>query len=146
MSKKLDLNSKKEPKFVGMLMKIHIDILGLDMNEKQILIWNDRLKYIEKHKSDFDSEKEWKKHVESIPEIIEYPDYIGLHPSNNSIQFIKTIDKNMLVGVRIKNKGKLVVRTAYPISNENLQIYLKSGTIKSVKGIQPFQQAYNVNE
>ena len=41
----------------------------------------------------------------------------------------------MLVGVRIKFKGKLVVRSSYPITQETLNSYLSSGTVKEVPKI-----------
>jgi hypothetical protein len=130
---KLDINSDKEPIYLGAINKDIIKLLDLSVSETGIIIWKDRIRYIEKHKQDFDSEEDWLRHVEAMPEIIQNPDYVGLHPKDNSIQFIKKIDKHILVGVRITNKRNWVVRSSYPISEMQLQTYLDCGTVKSIE-------------
>jgi len=67
--------------------------------------------------------------------IIGNPDYIGLHPSNNSIQYVKKINENMLIGIRLKPTGDLNFRSTYPISQEKLDSYLKAGTLVEYKKI-----------
>lgn len=131
LAKKLDINifnDKVKCIEIGKLTSQMIKFLNLPIDPCSIMLWDDRLKYMEKHKSDFISEEAYCKHLQEIPNIIENPDYIGLHPKDNSIQFIKRIDELMLVGVRIKNKGSLNIRSSYPISNEQLQKYLDSNT------------------
>lgn len=78
------------------------------------------------------TEADYKKHVESMPDIINNPDYVGLHPKGNSIQYIKRIDELMLVAIRITLKGKLVVRSSYPITQNTLDSYLASGSVKEI--------------
>jgi len=56
------------------------------------------------------------------------PDYIGLHPKDNSIQYIKRIDEIMLVGIRIKGTGELSLRSSYPITKDTLNRYIQSNT------------------
>ena len=91
----------------------------------------DRLKYIEKHKSDFKSEEDFYKHIEMLPEIIGNPDYVGIHPSGESIEYIKRIDEVMIVAVRLTGKKALWVRTAFPLSNDKLETYISSGSVKA---------------
>ncbi|MBS4025342.1 MAG: hypothetical protein KGZ96_06660 [Clostridia bacterium] len=55
----------KEIYKIGLLKKDIINLLGLNLMETEIIIWKDRLKYIEKHKNDFKTESDYKKHVES---------------------------------------------------------------------------------
>lgn len=129
---KLDINYlNKEKTFVkiGKLDKSIIDTLQLNCNSQDIVLWYDRFEYIQKHKSDFKSEEDFQKHIESIPDIVQNYDYIGKHPSDGSIQFIKRIDEIMLVGIRIKSKGKLCLRSAYPITQQHLDRYQTSGTL-----------------
>nr|WP_269473446.1 hypothetical protein [Streptococcus thermophilus] len=38
---------------------------------------------------------------ERIPEIIAHPEYIGCHPNGLSLKYIKRIDGNVLVAVRL---------------------------------------------
>jgi hypothetical protein len=93
----LDLSyDGEQPLFVGQLTQELIDIMGLNISETDIVLWKDRIKYFEKHKKDFESEEDYKKHVSKLPEIIQNPDYIGEHPTKNSIEFIKKIDELML--------------------------------------------------
>jgi len=112
-----------------------INYFNLGCSPCDIVLWADRLKYTEKHKSDFKSEEEYHKHIEEIPNIIGNPDYIGLHPSNNSIQYVKKINENMLIGIRLKPTGDLNFRSTYPISQEKLDSYLKAGTLVEYKKI-----------
>lgn len=130
---KLDIdNIKDTPYHIGKLTNEINTLLGLSLGERDIIIWKDRIKYIEKHKSDFGSEEEYKEHVEAIPSIVQSPDYVGLHPNGDGLEFIKRINGLMLVGVRIKSKGKLVVRSSYPIKETKLNNWLSSGRVKKM--------------
>ena len=132
MSRLLDINSLKNGFInvkVGRLTQDIINLLNLNRDECDIVLWEDRLKYIEKHKVNFDDESDFEKHIARIPEIIDSPDYVGKHPADNSIQYIKRLDKLMIVAIRIKNQGNLAFRTAYPLSEEQLADYIKCGTV-----------------
>lgn len=61
-------------------------------------MWPDRLVHCEKHKADFKDDNEYYKSMESIPKIIESPDYVGLH-NNKGIFYIKKLSSNCLVGI-----------------------------------------------
>ncbi|MCY6353669.1 PBECR3 domain-containing polyvalent protein [Clostridium sp. ZS2-4] len=113
---------------IGTLDKEVIELLKLNRNSCDIILWEDRFKYIDKHKEDFETEEAFKAHIEEIPNIIKSPDYIAKHPKKNSIEYIKKIDELMLVAIRIKQKGNLAFRSAYPLTNDQLQRYLESGT------------------
>ncbi len=125
-----DLN--KELYKVGKLTINIIDLLNLSSEEKDIIVWRDRLNYIAKHKNDFETEEQFYKHIEAIPEIIQNPDYVGLHPNGKSLEFIKRIDENMLVAVRLSDKKKLAFRTSYPIKQSKLNNYIAAGRVKCV--------------
>ena len=136
MVKKLDLWGKVgfNRIIIGRLTKEVISLLGLDRSECDIILWEDRLKYIQKHIIDFgDSIEDYEKHVELIPEIIQNPDYIGKHPNSRSIEYIKRIDRLMLVAVRLKVSGNLAFRSAYPIRDEQLKNYIKAGRVFDVR-------------
>ncbi|MDD9147359.1 PBECR2 nuclease fold domain-containing protein [Sporolactobacillus sp. CQH2019] len=131
----IDLNHLKiSPYYIGKLTVNIIDLLHLKTNEKDILLWKDRIRYIDKHKSDFTSDEEFKKHVEAIPDIVQNPDYVGIHPKGESIEFIKKIDRLMLVAVRLNLKSDVLkFRSAYPIKQSQLESYLKNGRTKKVQ-------------
>lgn len=132
MATKLDIdflkNGFKTIK-IGVLTKEVIDLLGLNRLECDIILWEDRFRYIEKHKGDFNTEEDYYRHIAQIPDIIENPDYVGLHPGKNSIEYIKRIDELMIVAVRIRQTGNLAFRSAYPLSEKQLLNYLNSGTV-----------------
>lgn len=90
-----------------------------------ILLWNNRIEYTEKHKGNFRTAEEYYRCIENIPNIIENPDYIGLHPHDNSIQYIKTFNDIVLVAVRITQTGNISYRTLYPITESQLKDYLR---------------------
>lgn len=117
---------------IGILTKEIANLINLNIKECDIILWEDRFKYIEKHKVNFKSEEDFVKHVKAIPNIIQNPDYVGRHPKDNSIQYIKQLDELMIVAIRIKNKGSLCFRTAYPLTHKQLDDYISSGTVWKV--------------
>lgn len=112
---KLDSIRKNKPEF---LEKI---------KDRKIIMWDDRLEHINKHKYDFKSTEEFDKYVKAIPNIIDSPDYLAIKEKDNSLLFIKRYEKNILVAVRINANGKLPFRTLYPITDSQINDYLKKG-------------------
>lgn len=123
-------NINKKVYEVGILKQDVIDLLNLNISEKTICFSDDKILYTSKHKFKFDNEEQYKKCIESTPDIIDDPDYIALHPNGQSIEFIKEMDKIMLVAVRVKREGSLWVKSVYPITQAKLELYLNSGTAK----------------
>ena len=117
---------------VGKLTKKIIDLLELDIGVSNIYIDRKRIKHIKKHIKDFQTENDFWNHIEKIDEIIENPDFVGLHPSKESIQYIKKIDEWTLVAVRVKGRDSLTVRTAYPLSQNKLQNYIDAGRLINI--------------
>ncbi|WP_342416132.1 PBECR2 nuclease fold domain-containing protein [Paenibacillus sp. FSL R10-2782] len=128
----LDLHMTQENMVIGKLTQEIIDLLELPYEEKDIVLWKGRIKYLEKHQSDFPSEEAFIKHLKAIPSVIKTPEYVGLHPKGNSIQFIKRIDDLMLVAVRISHNQNWAFRSAYPISQDTFNAYLQANTVKKV--------------
>jgi len=126
-------NLDKEVYTLGRITDEIIDLLGLTINQKDIIIWRDRFSYIDKHKNEFDNEEQYIEHVKAIPDVIRNPEYVGVHPNGKSIEFIKKIDKNLMIAVRINKKGNLVFRTSYPIKDSKLNNYISSGRVKKVE-------------
>ncbi len=91
-------------------------------------MWSERFEHIEKHKNNFENEEMFDMCVEMIPEIIKNPDVIGVREKDNSIQFIKEIENNILVAIRLNTKGNLSFRTMYPITDSQKENYIKKGT------------------
>lgn len=128
----LDLNMAEESIVVGKVTKPILDTLNLSGSEKEIVLWKDRIRYLDKHRADFPSDEDFEKHIKMIPLIIKEPEYVGLHPKGDSVQFIKRIDEIMLVGIRVSTNQRWSFRSAYPITQEKFDTYLQSGSIKKV--------------
>lgn len=132
--KKFDINKLSKGKSknikIGELSKDVIDMLHLDLNPQNINIWSTRIEeHCEKHKDEYSSPSSYNQAVKSIPEIIEFPDYVGLH-KNGNIQYIKRLDDISLVGIQIlKGSNNLLFRTIFPISEIKLKNSIKSGKL-----------------
>ncbi|MCI1951802.1 MAG: hypothetical protein LKJ50_05305 [Clostridiales bacterium] len=118
---------------VGELTSQVIESLHLDTIPCNILMKEDRIEHIvNRHRTDFQSEDSFEKYVSMIPEAIQSPDYIGLHPNKKSIEYIKRVDGLLLVAVRISNGKNLFLKTAFPIKESKLQSYIESGSIVTI--------------
>lgn len=71
--------------------------------------------------------------LEVIKKIINEPDYIGIYKINEteiSIEFIKKIDSNILVGIEVdEEKDYIYVSTMYPITESKIESKLYSGKL-----------------
>lgn len=116
--KKMKFISEKQPDF------------ALELKNPNIVMWEDRIAHIKKHRMNFNNIYDFDKYVEMIPDIIENPDYIGIREkeTNKSIQFIKKYNDNILIAVRLTAKGGLAFRTMYPITDSQLQDYIRKQT------------------
>lgn len=73
------------------------------------------------------------KHIDYISDIIANPDYVGINPneSGDTIELIKVLDKNILVGIKLNIDGDyLYVSTMHDVQESKLQRRLHSGRIK----------------
>jgi hypothetical protein len=95
------------------------------LKKADIVLWRDRIEYTEKHKGNFFRAEDYYECIENIPEIIKSPDYIGINPTDSSLQFIKWYKRNILLAVRFNTQGKLSYRTLYPITDSQLQDYIR---------------------
>ena len=117
---------------IGKLTPDVISVLGLSSDPRDIVMWEDRYQYIQKHKGDFQSEDNFFSCVKKIPDVVADPDYVALHPSKGSIEYIKQINELVIVAVRLKNTGNLALRTFFPLTQKQLQDYIDSGTAKKI--------------
>jgi hypothetical protein len=104
------------------------EYLNILFSDVDILFWEDRIAHTERHRKDFKSDEEFNNAVSSIPDIVSSPDYVGVHPVERSISFIKKLSTNILVAVRVSSVGKLSYRTMYPITEKQLSSYIRHGT------------------
>lgn len=132
--KNFDINKLSKGKSrnikIGELSKEVIELLDLDLKPQNINIWSTRIEeHCEKHKNEYSSPSAYNQAVNSIPLIIEKPDYVGLH-KNGNLQYVKRLDDISLVGIQIlKGSGDLLFRTIFPISEIKLENAIKSGKL-----------------
>lgn len=107
----VDFIIDKKPELRGILKKTNI------------VLWDNRIEYTEKHKGNFKTPDMYYKYLSEIPNMIKNPDYIGLPPHDSSIQFIKQCENNIVVAIRISTSGGLSYRTMYPITDSQLEDY-----------------------
>lgn len=114
--------------FIGKLNIDIIKLLDLEDGPQNIYIGGTNKKHIkEKHRKEFD------KYIDKLPEIINDPTYVGVHPSQGGVEFIKRFDENVLVAVRASKNEVLYVRSIYCITESKIDKYTKEGTIKKIK-------------
>ena len=114
--------------FVAKLNDDIINFFDLSIKSKNIFIGGTNKKHIKnKHKQEFD------KYIDKLPEIIKEPTYVGVHPKQGGIEFIKEYKENVLVAVRASKNDVLYVRSIYFITQSKIDKYLEEGTIKKIK-------------
>lgn len=118
---------------IGELTPEVISSLNLNLNPQNIYIWSNRIEeHCQKHKDEYSSPTAFYNAVESIPSIIQNPDYIGTH-ANGNIQYIKKLDDISLVGIKIiKSDNSLLFRTIYPITEDKLNYYIKTNRVHKI--------------
>lgn len=70
-----------------------------------------------------------------MKEIIAHPDYVGINPHDNSLEYYKKYGKvtlNIKLAVRPTGKGVYFAKTLYDINEHSLISYLSKGRAKSV--------------
>ena len=118
---------------IGKFSKKIIDLLNLDIPENtEIYIGNQNREHMEKkHSHDY----YYYHHL--LPNIISNPDYVGIEPKNNSIEYIKevSIDPSVIIkiAIRVSSNGKYFVRTMYNISDHKIQRALNKGYLFKVE-------------
>lgn len=118
---------------IGKFSKKIIDLLNLNIPENtEIYIGNQNREHMEKkHSHDY----YYYHHL--LPNIISNPDYVGIEPKNNSIEYIKevSIDPSAIIkiAIRVSSNGKYFVRTMYNISDHKIQSALNKGYLFKVE-------------
>lgn len=125
----------KNCKIIGKLDKEKLEFIvekrpdfAEQIKTSDIIMWDDRMDHIAKHRMNFVNIYDFDDYVKRIPEIIDKPDYIGIKDKDNSLQFIKQYNDNILVAVRINTNGNLSFRTLYPITDGQIKDYIKKNT------------------
>lgn len=118
-----------KPQKVGSISQETIDLINKELKlnigvvPSEIKIGPTNIEHIRNN-----HEEVYDNHLDKIPDIIANADYIAIHPSGKSIEYIKECEPNLLVAVRIKNTGPLWVKSCFIIEDFKLQQYIDSKT------------------
>lgn len=114
------------PHMLKFILSKKPDFASRISSDQDILFWAARVKHTERHRKDFANDKEFEQCMRDIPKIIQNPDYISIHPTDESVSFIKKYTKNISVAIKISTDGKMVYRTMYPLRDSQLNGYIKN--------------------
>jgi len=77
---------------------------------------------------------EYEKYFPLLPRIISAPDFVGINPKDNSIEYIKTFPTSagqyLKLAVRISNDGFLFARSLYEILERTVKQRAEKGMLK----------------
>lgn len=109
-----------------------INILQLNYSNYDIYLGQTNIDHmIEKHPEDYT------KYGMYLEEIINNPDYVGLHKKNSSIELVKMFktedDEYVKVAIRISGGGKFFARSLYTLNNNRVENFIAQGTLISLK-------------
>lgn len=116
---------------IGIFSQRVIDLLGLkEAAGTAIYIGPSNIKHMQqRHPADY------AKYQSQIGLILLQPDYVGLHPSNGSIEFVKEfkIDNEFVkVAVRVSGKGTYFVRSMYVLQEKRVKNFIQKGNLHKV--------------
>lgn len=105
------------------------DILGLTMENKEVFIYPGAIRHIKKrHPHAF------KLYLKKIPEVIQYPDYIGMSSQNpKRIELIRKYKDNVLVALKVDENYNLFVSSMYIIENSRVEKRVEYGRLQPIK-------------
>ena len=118
-------------KQIGKLEKQIIDLLGLNMvPDAPILLGESNIQHMQsRHPAAY------AKYGKEIPTILNSPDYVGINPTDNSIEYVKEykIDGEFVkVAVRVSGGGNLFARSIYVLNSNRTQNFIARGTLKKI--------------
>lgn len=73
------------------------------------------------------------KYFSHLKSILAEPDFVNLNPRDNSIKYIKQLDENVVVGVRISGKGTAFARTLFVFPPWKFEQFMDRGYLKEYK-------------
>ena len=75
------------------------------------------------------------KYSNRMSDIISSPDYVGINPHDNSLEYYKKFNNEVIhikIAVRNTKKGVYFARSMYSVNDTNLKSYINNNRLKSV--------------
>jgi len=114
---------------VGLINSKVINALGLTVTANTpIYLGASNIAHMnQKHAADY------QKYGAYISDILDKPDYVGMNPSDGSIEYVKSFivaGEYVKVAVRIAGTGKFYARSLYVLNPNRVQNFIARGTLK----------------
>jgi hypothetical protein len=114
---------------IGKIKKDIIDALGLSVSPgTPILIGQSNITHMmNSHPIDYALFSPY------IREILDKPDYVGINPGDNSIEYVKDFSiagVYVKVAVRVAHSGNYYARSLYMLNKERVHNFIANGTLK----------------
>ena len=80
-------------------------------------------------------EEIYSKYADCLGDIIQSPDYVGVHPNDSSLEYYKNFGDTVIhvkLAVRPTKNGVYFARTVYEINEVSLNSYIRKGRVKAV--------------
>ena len=116
-------------KQVGKLSQRVIELLGLTLSEgRSILLGESNIAHmVSRHPEDYALYGEY------IPLILSMPDYVALNTKDESIEYVKEVQRDdvyVKVAVRVSARGQLFARSVYRLNTNRAKNFIEKGTLK----------------
>jgi len=123
--------SKSQPRKIGVITQEVISTLKLSIVPgTPIYIGQSNITHmLKKHPSAYI------KYGSYIHDIVNHPDYVGINPGDNSIEYVKEfkVDNNYIkVAVRVSSGGKFYARSLYVLNSSRVKNFITNGTLKQL--------------
>ena len=123
--------SSPQPAMIGSITEAVIAALGLSVAPgTPIYMGQSNITHmLNRHNTDY------LRYGAHIHDIINNPDYVGINPGDNSIEYVKdfAVDGNFVkVAVRVAQSGKYYARSLYVLNPSRVQNFIASGTLKTL--------------
>lgn len=112
-------------KVVGKIDEKVINLLGVSVQPgTEIYLGDSNVTHMQKeHPTDF------QQYFGQLEDVLFAPDYVALHPSNGSIEYIKVLADHVLVAIRVTSGGTWYARTLFAMSPQKVKKYMSNPNI-----------------
>ncbi|MEG0012830.1 MAG: PBECR2 nuclease fold domain-containing protein [Cellulosilyticaceae bacterium] len=130
MGKNINLEENKDvTQTIGEISYEILELLNLAMENNKIFIYPGAIRHIKRrHPYAF------KLYFKKIPEVIAYPDYIGMSSQNpKRIELVRCYKDNILVALKLDENYNLFVSSMYIIEENRIEKRVEYGRLQPIK-------------
>lgn len=88
-----------------------------EQSNKKIVIYPEAKEHAkERHMEEYEKIDDYYYVMDSLEQIIQYPDYVFYDEKKHGLEYYKTLGTNVMVAVRVEKGRELKVKSVYPVS------------------------------